>query len=141
MAPLKLALLFCTVKVPPLGPQLTVPALVSASAKYSVPLPVTFITPLLAMVKGLPPNDPPDQLNWPSTVTGPVRLIVPLLKLMLSPDAGTPTGVQLFALNQSLLAEPFHVLLAPNAGRTASIARRPMARSVERSRRFVFVTG
>src|SRR5208282_5917681 len=42
-------------------------------------------------------------------VTGAVKLIVPLLTLMMSLLAGTPTGVQLVALNQSLETEPFHV--------------------------------
>src|SRR6266850_4255849 len=103
MAPLKLALLFCTVKAPPLGPQLTVPALVSASAKYSLPLPLTFITPLLAMVKGPPAVPPlqlttapsstfklpgkvaPAQLKVPLTVLLPVRVTAPRVRLVIVP--------------------------------------------------------
>jgi hypothetical protein len=49
-------------------------------------------------------------LNWPLIATGEERLMVPLPKLTISLVAGTPTGVQLFGLNQSELAEPFQVL-------------------------------
>lgn len=76
-----------------------------------LPLPLTFITPSLAIVKALPLKVPPDQLNWLLIVTGSERLTVPALKMMVSFDAGTPIGVQLVALNQSELIEPFQVRL------------------------------
>jgi hypothetical protein len=60
-----------------------------------------FISPPLAMFRGLPLNVPPDQLNNPLIVTELDKLIVPLVTLMVSLGPGTPTGIQLFAVNQS----------------------------------------
>jgi hypothetical protein len=56
---------------------------------------------------------PAAQLNWPAMVMEVERFIVPveLLTLTISLEAGTPAGVQLVELNQSLLAEPFQVRL------------------------------
>jgi hypothetical protein len=39
-------------------------------------------------------------------------MIVPLVKLMVSVEAGTPTGIQFVLLNQSLETEPFQVKVA-----------------------------
>src|SRR5271165_7063663 len=96
---------------PPLLVMTTVPALVSEFSKNRVAVPLMINNPLVAMVKGFPLKVPPDQLNWPLMVTGALRLIVPFVKLTMSLDAGTPEGVQLVALNQSLLTEPFQVRL------------------------------
>src|SRR5579883_676712 len=91
--------------------QLIVPELVSAPSKLTPPAASKLSTPLAAMVRPLPCIVPPAQLNWPEIITGAVRLIVPLVKLIVSLAAGTPLGHQLFGLNQSLLAEPFQALL------------------------------
>jgi hypothetical protein len=74
-------------------------------------LPLALMTPLVDIVRALPLNVPPLQLNWPLMVTGAVKLMVPLLKLMVSLVAGTPIGVQLLELNQSELTDPFQVLV------------------------------
>jgi hypothetical protein len=72
-----------------------------------------FITPPLAIVKGLPLKVPENQLNTPLTAIGLLRLmVVPLVKLMVSPEAGTPAGIQLVLLNQSVEIEPFQVWVA-----------------------------
>lgn len=60
-----------------------------------------------------PPNTPADQLNTPPIDTGAVKLIVPLVKLIVSLEAGTPDGLQFPAVNQSLEIEPFQVTVAP----------------------------
>src|SRR5579863_2982216 len=88
----------------------TVPALVSAFSKVVVP--AMFSTAPPAMVTGAPAREPPDQLNTAPIVMGLVKLIAPLVKLMASVDPGTPAGVQLFAVNQSLDTEPFQVNVA-----------------------------
>src|SRR5208282_1057362 len=88
----------------------TVPMLVSTFCKMT--LPVMFSTPPFSMVKGSPLKVPPDQLNDPPIVTELVKFIVPLVKLMVSVDAGTPAGIQLVGLNQSVDTEPFQVKLA-----------------------------
>ena len=69
--------------------------------------------PAAEILRELPVNVPPAQLNWPAIVTGAERFIVPaeLLTLTVSLVAGTPTGIQLVGLNQSLLVEPFQVRL------------------------------
>lgn len=66
----------------------TVPSLVSTLSKLTFPLMVS--TPPPAMVRGTPLKVLPDQLNNPLIVTELVKLIVPLVKLMVSVDAGTP---------------------------------------------------
>src|SRR5262249_26051442 len=48
----------------------------------------------------------------PASVTPLLALTVPELMNTLSPDAGTPVGVQLVATNQSVEAEPVQVLLS-----------------------------
>ena len=68
-----------------------------------------FITALLVTVIGLPMKVPPDQFNWPAMVTGAVRLTVPFETVMMSLVAGTPLGLQLLGLNQSLFTEPVQV--------------------------------
>jgi len=83
-----------------------------------------FSTPPLAMVKGRPLKVPPDQLNNPLIVIELVKLIVPLGKLTVSVDAGTPTGVQLLLLNQSLETEPFQVNVAAEQHPTFSKTNR-----------------
>src|SRR5579872_1073147 len=88
----------------------TVPALVRAFCRTT--LPVMANSPPLAIVNGLPPKAPPDQLNEPLIVTALVKLIDPLVILMVSFEDGTPTGAQLLALNQSLEAVPVQVKLA-----------------------------
>src|SRR5579859_6326386 len=88
----------------------TVPALVSTFCKMT--LPVMFSAPPLAIARESPLKEPPDQLNDPVISTGCVKAIDPLVKLMLSVDPGTPTGVQLLGVNQSVEVEPFQVKLA-----------------------------
>src|ERR1017187_6236422 len=95
--------------MPTVPVQFTVPALVRAFPKVTDPVPLIFNSPLLAMFRELPFRVPPVQLNWPLMMTGAERLIVPLATLTVSFVAGTPAGVQLAGLNQSLLADPFHV--------------------------------
>ncbi len=86
-----------------------------------------FSTPPLAMVNGLPLKVPPDKLNTPLIVRAFDKLIDPLVKLTVSVDAGTPTGVQFVLLNQSLETEPFQVNVAaeqhPTFSRTDSQSR------------------
>ena len=77
--------------------QVTVPAFVSDDHRNLVE-PERFITLLVARVRGLPVMVPPDQLNWPTNVTGAVKLIVPELKFTTSFAPGTPAGDQLFVL-------------------------------------------
>jgi hypothetical protein len=74
------------------------------------------------MVMASPLNVPPDQLNVPPIVTGLGKLMVPLalVKLMVAVDAGTPAGVQLSAVNQSLETEPFQVDVAAEHHKTFS---------------------
>ena len=89
----------------------TVPALVSTLSRLT--LPVMLSIPPLAMVKGLPLKVPAPQLNTPALVTELVKLmVVPLVKLTVSVEAGTPAGIQLVLLNQSLETEPFQVKVA-----------------------------
>src|SRR5438105_439863 len=108
------AVVLRTIKLP-LPPQTTVPALVSGLHKDLLAAPIRFNTPFVATVKLLPVTVPFCQLNCPLTVTGAVRLIVPPKKLMVSLTAGTPAGVQLLALNQSLLTDPFQVFSNANS--------------------------
>ncbi len=64
------------------------------------------------MVMESPLNVPADQLNTPLSVTEFVKSIVPLVRLIVSLDVGTPAGVQLPAVNQSLETEPVQVNVA-----------------------------
>jgi len=74
-------------------------------------------------------------LKVPPTVTGELKLIVPLLKLIVSVGPGTLAGVQLVGLNQSELTEPFQVavaakeLLASKIVASSQSGRRRMAAS------------
>lgn len=76
------------------------------------------------MVKGSPLKEPADQLKDPLIVIELVKLIIPLVTLMVSLEPGTPTGAQLFALNQSVEAEPVQVKVAaehqPTLSKTVS---------------------
>lgn len=86
--------------------QLIVPALVNGAVRLTELDPIRLRIALVAMVRELPLMVPPDQLNWPLKLTGAERLIVPPEKLTVSPAVGTPVGVQLLGLYQSLLAAP-----------------------------------
>jgi hypothetical protein len=67
--------------------------------------------------------------------------MAPLVKLMVSVDAGTPTGVQLVLLNQSLETEPFQVNVAaehqPTLSRTERQSRGNKIADLCLLRRFV----
>jgi hypothetical protein len=101
-----------------------------------------FSTPPLARAKGLPLKVPPDQLNTPLIATAFVKLmVVPLAKLMVSVETGTPTGVQLVLLNQSLETEPFQVNVAaeqqPTFSKTERQSRANRITGASRVPRFV----
>jgi hypothetical protein len=77
------------------------------------------------MAMGEPLNVPPPQLKMPLIVTELVKSIVPLLvRLIVSLDAGTPTGVQLSAINQFWETEPFQEEVAAEHKPTFSKATR-----------------
>src|SRR5579859_2671667 len=103
MPPKKVFVLLYTSKLA--GPLIvTVPRLLSTFSRYTVPL--MFISPALAIVNGRQIKEPPDQLKEPLIITELDRLMAPLVTLTTSLEPGTPTGDQLFGVNQSLEAEP-----------------------------------
>jgi hypothetical protein len=89
--------------------QSTEPEFVSGVDKYTVEEPLMLNAAVLAIVSPAPVRLPPDQLNWPPTVTGLEKLMVPLLKLTVSLSPGTPAGLQFVPLNQSDEAAPVQV--------------------------------